>query len=257
MSAEVVFELKLQDFEGPLDLLDTLIREKKMDIMDLDVAAIAEQYYDFVQSQIRNISIDDASEYLAMSVYLLQLKSKKVIPIEINGNDENSFEYQRDKLIQRIIEYRKYKEIVQLMNKKREIRETKFSKRTNDLEDFEPNQMVIEALPKQIDPKKLYNALNMAFERYKLALYTQRKLVVQELSVSEVEQELWDFLTKNKVKKISFSEYLSKIDEYKISQQYIVTTFLAILNLAKFQKIELSQIQKNDEIYIERILGGN
>ncbi len=253
MSDSSIFNLKLRDFQGPLDLLDSLIRERKMDILDLDVAAIAEQYANFVNSQIDTISIDEASEYLEMSTYLLQLKSKKVIPSEnIVGND-SSFEYERDKLIQRIIEYRKYKEVAQAMLQKRELRLAKFSKTSSDFEEFEPDTLIIESLPNQIDPKKLFNALNLAFERYRMHLYTQKKIIVQELSIAEVEEELWNFLVEDNIKKTTFSEYLSKIDVLKITQQYIVSTFLALLDLTKYQKIKLTQNLDNNELLIERI----
>lgn len=247
------FQLKLSDFEGPLDLLDTLIREKKLDILNLDVALISEQYLNFVQSQIETIDIDLASQYLEMALYLLNLKSKKVIPIENIIGNENNFEYERDKLIQRIIEYRKYKELVQKLELGRVKRDLKFGKSSNEIDEFEPETLITENLPESVDASKLLESLNTAFEKYQMNLFSQKKILVQELSVAEVEEELWDFLKNYSSKSITFSEYLQNIDELKITQQYIVTTFLALLDLVRYGKITLTQDEETQEINISRI----
>lgn len=254
MEKSIEFNLKLKDFEGPLDLLDTLIRQKKMDILNLDVAAIAEQYLAFIDKEINTISIDDASEYLEMSIYLISLKSKKVIPIELEATGDSSFEYERDKLIQRILEYRKYKEVVTKLEQKREDRLKFFSKMDNDIEQFVPDKLVLESLPEKIDVNKLLSAINSAINKYQMSLYIQKKIFVQELSINEVKDELWKFLLENKIKEISFSEYLGKVDSIKLSKQFIVTTFLALLDLTKYHKINLIQkFDKDNEFYIKRI----
>ena len=253
MSIEKDFKLKLSNFEGPLDLLDTLIKEKKMDILKLDVSVITDQYLNFIKDKIDTINIDDASEYLEMANYLVNLKSKKVLPIEGLITDEHSFEYERDKLIQRLINYRKYKEAVVKMQEKQAARMKEFSKQTNDLEDYEPEQMVVEELPDKIDPKKLFNALYSAFEKYRATIFYQRKINVQELSVAEIEEDLWFFLQDNQIAEITFLDYLKQLDPNKVSQQFIVTTFLALLDLAKYGKIQIGQTNNNQDIIIRTV----
>lgn len=246
------FSLKLQDFEGPLDLINTLVKEHKLDIMNLDVALIAEQYNNFVNSQINTIAVNDAAEYLEMAIYLITLKSKKMIPVENIIGNENNFEYERDKLIQRIIEYRKYKEVANALEGKRINRLNYYAKSTNDVEDFKPESLILESLPNQIEPQKLWTAINATFEKYEASLFSKRKILVQELSVTKVEEELWQFLSNNCIKEISFSDYLRQLDEFKLTQQYMVTTFLAILDLVKYQHISITQDLNDQEIYIHR-----
>lgn len=245
--------LKLKDFEGPLDLLDTLIREKKMDILNLDIATLASQFLDYIKSQINTINIELASEYLEMSAYLISLKSKKLIPNENGIVDDSSFEYERDKFIQRIIQYRKYKEIVSHLQTKLELRKQMLVKQTNDARAYEPNDLIKEVLPNKIELNKISKALIDAIGKYKMSALVQRKILVQELSIQDIEEELWEFLKKYKSKTISFSEYLSQIDPIKITQQFIVTTFLAILDLVRYGKITISQNQENNEICISII----
>ncbi|ASJ89438.1 MAG: segregation and condensation protein A [Candidatus Malacoplasma girerdii] len=243
------FNLRLKDFEGPLDLIDTLVREKKLDIMNLDVAAVAQQYLDFVRNQINTISIDEAAEYLEMAIYLIALKSKKAIPLENNISNENSFEYERDKLVQRIIEYRKYKAVADFLTCKKENRIHQYAKFSNDVEDFRPENLSVEKLPEKIDLQKLWDALNSAFIKYRSSLFAKAKIFVQELSVNKIEDDLWDYLSTNKIKQITFSEYFATLDEMEISQQYLVTLFLAILDLVKYGKISIEQ-NENLEIVI-------
>ena len=191
-------ELKLNDFEGPVDLLDTLISEKKMDILNLDIESLTSQYLDYIKNQINTINIELASEYLEMSAYLIALKSKKLIPSENELQNDSAFEYERDKLIE-------------------------------------------EALPEKINVQKISKAITDAIDKYLMTSIIQRKILVQELSVQDIEDQLWDFLKSYKNKTISFSEYLSKIDPIEITQQFIVTTFLAILDLVRYSKITITQ----------------
>ena len=242
--------IKLKDYNGPLDVLDTLIREHKMDILNLDIALISEQYLNFVNSQINTINIDDATEYLEMSTYLLLLKSKKIIPVDNLIKNDKSFEYERDKLVQRIIQYRKYKEITMVLSKKLEEREKSYSKNENGIEQFTPNSLFVEKMPNNIALEKISNAFLSAIEKYHKLAYARRKILVQELSINEVENQLWNFLITNKIKKITFSEYLERIDVFNLSQQFIVTTFLAILDLVKYNKIQINQLNDDNEIYL-------
>ena len=113
--------------------------------------------------------------------------------------------------------------------------------------------MVFEELPDKIDPKKLFNALYSAFEKYRATIFYQRKINVQELSVAEIEEDLWFFLQDNQIAEITFLDYLKQLDPNKVSQQFIVTTFLALLDLAKYGKIQIGQTNNNQDIIIRTV----
>jgi segregation and condensation protein A len=162
---QTTLNLKLSSFDGPIDLLESLIREHKLDILNLDIAALAAQYLKFIKKNINDITIDDASEYLSMATYLLELKSKKVIPIENNGLTDSNFEYERDKLVKRIIEYRKYKGAIPELISRQNQRLEMYAKRADDLESYAPDNLIIEELPTNIDPMKLSKAMELAFEK--------------------------------------------------------------------------------------------
>ena len=255
MTQNTGFNLKLSNFEGPLDLLDTLIKEKKMDVMKLDVSVITDQYLNFIQSQIHTINIDDASEYLEMANYLVNLKSKKVLPAEGLITDEHSFEYERDKLIQRLINYRKYKEAVVKMQDKLQSRMKQFGKQTNDFEEYQPENMTVEKLPDKIDPLKLFKAVFAAFERYRATVFYQRKIKVQELSIADIEEQLWAFLDNNEIAEITFLDYLKQLNPEDVTEQFFVTAFVALLDLAKYGRVKITQDENNQDILIKRRTG--
>ena len=100
------YSIKLENFEGPLDVLCHLIDKNKMDIYDINISEITDQYIEFIK-QMKEMNLDITSEFLVMSSTLLYLKSKHLLP----KVEEDEEEITEDELIRRIIEYKKYKEI--------------------------------------------------------------------------------------------------------------------------------------------------
>ena len=106
--AKDIYSIKLNKFEGPLDLLCHLIDKNKMDIYDINISEITDQYIDYI-NQMEKINLDITSEFLVMASTLMYLKSKKLLP----KTDNDVEEITEEELIRRIIEYKKYKEITQ------------------------------------------------------------------------------------------------------------------------------------------------
>ena len=103
-----MYSVKLEIFEGPLDLLCHLIDKNKMDIYDINISKITDQYIEYI-NQMEQMNLDITSEFLVMSSTLIYLKSKSLLP-KIESNTE---EISEEELIRRIIEYKKYKEVTQ------------------------------------------------------------------------------------------------------------------------------------------------
>jgi segregation and condensation protein A len=248
MSQTPILNIKLNSFDGPLDLLENLIREHKLDILNLDILELTVQYLAYIERNINTISIDEASDYLSMATHLLELKSKKILLMESLTTDSD-FEYERDKLVKQIIEYRKYKETLPKFLLKKDLRMEHYGKSPDDLEQYIEQNVAIADLPESIDANKLLIAMQKALEKYRFMLFTRQKIIVQELAVDVVESDILDFLKQNPKKKISFSDFLSSIDELKLTFQYVVTTFLALLELVKYRQINLSQNDFNDDLF--------
>ena len=131
---EADYRLKLDVFEGPFDLLLYLIKKDEVDIYDIPIAKIAEQYLSFLE-KMRGQGIDIASEWLVMAATLVQIKSRMLLPLEEEQGDELFEEADpRMELVEKLLEYRRYKEIARALEE-RELNEMEvFNRNVGDLE---------------------------------------------------------------------------------------------------------------------------
>lgn len=111
------YKVHLESFEGPLDLLLHLIEKNRIDIYDIPIALLTEQYMDYL-AKFKEFNIEIASEFLVMAATLLQIKSKILLPdtkIEAETTNEEEID-PRQELVERLLEYRRYKEISNILN---------------------------------------------------------------------------------------------------------------------------------------------
>jgi segregation and condensation protein A len=151
--------LSIENFDGPIDLLAQLVSKQKIDILKVNVLEIVDQYVDYIKNNIQNLDIDSASEYLNMAAYLVEFKSRKLLP-ELSTEEDKNFEYERDKLLQRIIEHNKYKEIVPKLVNSHTKRHKMSGKAPSDLTKYKEMQKkdTTFTLPKSINPDRLSKA---------------------------------------------------------------------------------------------------
>ena len=108
-------EFRINDFEGPLDLLLHLIKESKMDIMNIEIESITKQYVEFLEKQ-EKMNLEVSSEYLVLASELIEIKSKLLLPN--NKMDEEEEVDPREELINRLLEYQAYKDITKVLQEK-------------------------------------------------------------------------------------------------------------------------------------------
>ena len=116
-------EFKINDFEGPLDLLLHLIKESKMDIMNIEIESITKQYVEFLEKQ-EKMNLEVSSEYLVLASELIEIKSKLLLPN--NKMDEEEEVDPREELINRLLEYQAYKDITKVLQEKELLRYNKY-----------------------------------------------------------------------------------------------------------------------------------
>ncbi len=248
-------KLKLSDYDGPMDLLLTLVRENKMEIENLNILTVADQYLKFVYGQ-KDLEINVASEYLYTASLLIWLKSKTILSftIKLSEEEQNQIDAERQKLINQILLYKKYRDLVPKLSNFYEQRKNMFSKKADDVEKVIKKNIDknIYSLPNQINFLALQKSYAKAYEKWKLNLFNNHKIVVQEVSAEEVEKEIEQIIKKYpKNKRYALSDFFMLIDESHFSDQYLVTCFVCLLDLAKNGIISLAQNSFNDEIYIE------
>ena len=120
-AAESSFVVELQEFSGPLELLLTLIREEQVDIYDIPVARIAQQFV----ARIRTLQLNDAAEYLEMAARLLRIKAQMLLP---RSGDEEQWEDPRGELVRRLLEYQQIREVVDHLERRGEERRNRFGR---------------------------------------------------------------------------------------------------------------------------------
>ena len=135
-------KFKLQDFEGPLDLLLHLIKESKMDIMNIEIESILEQYMMYIH-QNEKLNLEISSEYLVMASELIEIKSRLLLPS--NQNEEEVEEDPREELVNRLLEYQAYKDITKLLQEKEALRGEIYTKLPENILNYKEENEKIQA----------------------------------------------------------------------------------------------------------------
>lgn len=245
--------MKIDAFEGPLDLLLHLINRLEIDIYDIPVAQITEQYLMYIKT-MTELKLDVASEFLVMAATLLAIKSKMLLPKHeeayVDEDPDMSYEEDpRDELVERLIEYRKYKEAAQDLKSMEEERGLMFTKPPSDLSDFAK-----EKKPEKTDLNvSLYDmlaAFQKLLRRKKLQRPMATKIARQEISIETRMIEIMDELKQLKGRK-NFNDLFP----YP-AKEHIVVTFLAVLELIKRKEIDVEQQENFGEIFVEALKEG-
>lgn len=223
------------NFEGPLDLLLHLIKEAEMDIFEIKISEITEQYLNYI-TKMEELNLNIDSEYLTMAADLIEMKSRELLPHEKEEEEEDP----REELINRLVEYQKYKEITNTFKELEQERNTYFSKNQSILEDLKDDKIKIS---EDISLDDLINAIIMLKEKKQLEKPLNTVVTKKEYSVHKRSKEI---LSKLKIKKQLYFEELFDV----FTKDYIVVTFLSILDLAKKGNLEITQKNNLDRITI-------
>ncbi|MDD6323409.1 MAG: segregation/condensation protein A [Bacilli bacterium] len=236
----MIHEFTTYNFQGPLDLLLHLIKEADIDIFDINIAEITNQYLSYIENmESLNLNVD--SEYLVMAAQLIEMKSKILLPYDDNSDTEEEEDDSREILINRLIEYQKYKEVSQqfgLLEKQRMLR---FSRASSELTGFKSDEVKI---GDDISLEDLVKAFELFKKRKDLDKPLNTVVTKKEYSIHRRNGEIMNMLMKQK--KVSFDELFNVW-----SKDYVVVTFLSILDLAKKGKINISQAHNLDNIILE------
>lgn len=232
--------LNVADFEGPLDLLLHLVKTSKMDIYNIDIASVTEEYLSFINNNT-GLSIDAYSEYLVMASELIHLKSKLLL----NNDDEEESDYEfnnPEDLAARLLEYEKIKNISSIFKNLEEKRSEVYTKSPSYLEDYRENKEIINS---DISLDDLLSAFSSFLERQKLSEPTDTKITKKELSVEDRINTIRTKLKKYNGK-IKFLELFDNV-----TKPYVIVTFLSILDMAKNKEITINQKNNFSDIFIE------
>ena len=223
------FSVMIHEFEGPLDLMYHLIKENKLDLFDLDMDVLCDQYLAYL-NQMEQMHLDIASEFLSELAGLIEYKSKKLLPKEKVVIEEEYEEDEREKLVKRLLEYQRYKEACETLKPLYEERQLSYTKpMSNETTKW---MSIVKEEDLSGNPYDLMKAMNRVLRRIALENPQETKLTVKELSVDERMEQISTRL-RNFTGKMSFSELCNDCN----SKHMVIVTFMAILDMIKFQEI--------------------
>ena len=223
------YKVTIDNFDGPLDLLLHLIKEQDIDIYDIKIEKITKQYLDYIK-EMKDLNLSVASEYLVMASELIEMKSKMLLPKKEKQEDDEYEEDPREVLIERLLAYKKYKEVTSAFKDLELTRKLVFTKEPVNLSSYAKEEDIIEDLG--VDD--LINAFNILMQKKELDKPLATKITKKELSVSEKVKKIKDILKVRK--KMNFEE----VFEVQ-SKEEVIISFLSILEMVKKKEILLTQ----------------
>lgn len=236
----MIYNFTINDFEGPLDLLLHLIKINKMDIENINLNSLTMQYLEFVD-KMKNKNIDIASEYLVMASELVHIKSKMLLNIDNDKEDDLYEMNNEDDLKEKLKEYDRIKNITNTFKELENTRNEVYTKIPTNLDEYKKDV----ELDNNITLDDLINAFNVFLEREKLKKPINTKITKKELSVGDRIKGIRNiFKSKNKV------SFVELFDNY--TKPYVIVTFLSILEMSKNEEIRIIQKDNFSDIVLEK-----
>ncbi len=235
------YAIKIENFEGPLDLLCHLIEKNKMDIYDIHLNEITDQYIQYL-NQMEKMNLEIASEFVVMASTLLYLKSKNLLPKQ----EEEEEELTEEELIRRIIEYKKFKEISKVL------RENYIQTGNRYYKIQENIKLPKQKLEKDYDSTMIPHIYRDLMERNRIKINQNAKNIekialVENYTVAGKVKEMFKILVKQK--RFVFNKLFSL---NKRNKQEVVTAFSGLLEMSRRKKVETTQEELFGDITVEK-----
>lgn len=243
------YKIVLDSYEGPLDLLLDLIEKSKIDIYDIPINLVTEQYLDYI-SEMEVFDLEVTSDFLVMAATLLQIKSRMLLPkIKLSDEDEEE-EDPREELIRRLLAYKKYKEVANELRIYEDFGLKSFIKPQEDLSQFEEDEIDIGPFDVDLLFKTLGKILN------------RRGLNSDVLNFEEISRDEFTIrdCTKDILKRLEFTSTIrfSQLLNDNSTRNEIVAYFLSLLELMRFKNIYVSQDGAfSDLLIVKNDIGAN
>ncbi len=233
------YEVNINEFEGPLDLLLHLIKKSNISINEISIDEITKQYLEYI-NKMEELNLDIASEYLVMAAELIEIKSSSLLPHQEIEEDEFE-EDPKEKLIKRLLEYEQYKNLTGTFKELEEYRKEIYTKEPDNMLEYKDSNDDIDY---GVDLNDLIEAFSKFLKEKEFDKPLATKVSTKEYSVGKRSFEIKNILKKKK--KVEFSELFDIC-----TKEYIVVTFLAILAMSRKQEIIIEQESNFKNIIIK------
>lgn len=231
----MAYKVKLDMFEGPFDLLVYLIEISEMNIYDIQVALITKQYLEHIE-KIKNLDVAVATEFMVLAAVLIEIKSKMLLP---RFKPEGEFGFEDDpraELVEKILEYKKFKQAAELLDRQEEYNQSIFEKPKEDLTQYtkEPDEYL------NLDINQFAVAFTLFLQKKKKVEEIRKnysRVERQKLSIEDRIKQIVNFIKDQAYKKITFNQLLKgKDDKYEK-----IITFMSVLEMIRLRAINVKQ----------------
>lgn len=239
------FTVTIDQFEGPLALMLHLIKEQELDLFNLDISLLTDQYLLYL-NQMEKMHLEVESEYLVELATLIEYKSKKILPKEEASLENGEYEEDpQDRLVRRLLEYQQFKEISEQLNDLYYQRMIQISKPIS-IEVEEWTKAKIEEVPWEGTPYDLAKAMEKCLRRVQLSKPLETKYTTREISMEDRSLQIRSRL-KVLPETFSFETLVEDCDDLPM----VIATFLAILDLARRHALVFT-VDENERIWFKR-----
>lgn len=238
--AQVQYQIKMENFEGPLDLLCHLVEKNKMDICDIKINDITNQYLDYLQ-MMQEMNLDITSDFIIMASKLIYLKSKSLLPTIVEDEEEEN------DLVQMLLEYKKYKEVSSELRGRLECYGGKFYRLPEKIE--LPKEKLDKIYPSTLIPDVYSDIIRREVEKKNLdadrinVIAVNEKVTIKS-KIKEILKQLWDKPT------FIFNKLFNVKKRSKVE---VVTAFLSLLELSKMSRISITQDSLFGDINVTKL----
>ena len=234
------YEVKINEFEGPLDLLLHLIKVSKVDIWDIKIEDITKQYMDYI-NKMQEMNLDIASSYLVMASELIEMKSRMLLPNNKEAESDEEELDPREALINRLLEYQKYKNVTKDFRNLENLRHEIYTKTPESIREYSDENIVLKS-------DVTLDDLLLAFQKF-----LQRKAEEKPLKTNVTKKEITVEQRRTKIRNILHTK--KKVNFFELfdvlTKEYVVVTFLAILEMARKNELIIKQENNFDNITCE------
>jgi segregation and condensation protein A len=236
-------DVKVQEFEGPLDLLLHLIREHKIDIFNIPISEITDQYLDYIK-QMKEFDLNISGEFLVMAATLIYIKSKMLLPAETMDDELDDGIDPRDELVQKLLEYQSFKKAAKELGMLAQERSKMFTRQITDLQQY--------VSPDDADDAEFTTDLYELIQAFARLLQEPPDEVLHEVfdEVISIEEKMEDIKIQIvKRGSMRFSELFPK----GRTRNILIASFFAILELCKQKFVTLKQDETFGEIVLHKV----
>ena len=244
----IKMNIKIENFEGPFDLLLHLIKKNKMDIYNVNIYDITVKYIDYI-NKLKEMDLDIASEFIVIAATLIEIKSRSLLPKKLKVEEQEEEEDLQKILFDRLVEYRKFKKVFEYLLSKYVSKGNVYFKKPEIIFQKKDSLLDLNEIFKDMDILDFYvkykALINAYVEKQNISNPIQNNIYVDKFKI----QDKIEYLKQTKESILKFDEIIENCEE-KIE---IIVTFIAVLELVKQKYFKVIQVDRFTNIIIQKI----